>query len=399
MNERLLTQLGCDDDNNDDDDDNDEKNQLSSSSSSSLIIWLLIDNNQIHTTRGLDKVNLFPERLQVLSLEENKLEKIPKELFQLKNLKTLCLQKNEICAIPVEVMLLSKIEYIYLQHNNITTDISYSLCELKSNLRLIQLDHNPLDGVDGALTAIINSGSSATQLLLNYCAAKQEESGTHLITHSRSIGTVGILNPNAPNANTPDHNDLDADDHHHSNNAVQKKRNIFLSSTKKRKAPQNCEPVASSSSSSSSSPLPSSNATASLNQIFRRKNSIDSVGGNQVKAFNGPKCIQSPSIRIADRPRNKRKINDDRSTTSTTTTPKRPHRRPPTTPHGRGDRRPIRPLPLTPSSSGASSSESLFSSQELDPNFSERYRPLSALVGRFSTCDQKPISLSDDSLK
>ncbi|WP_454880922.1 leucine-rich repeat domain-containing protein [Sphingobacterium detergens] len=81
-----------------------------------------------------DKINnaLTQKNITNLDLSNDKLSKIPSEVFKIKNLKTLNLEGNQITEIPSEITKLKNLENLYILENNLTK-ISNEI--LKSNIK------------------------------------------------------------------------------------------------------------------------------------------------------------------------------------------------------------------------------------------------------------------------
>src|SRR3989338_4596294 len=156
-------------------------------------IWVFLQQRQLKQLSG-NRLKLLPHLAQitVLCLYENNLKKLPPEIGLLENLRVLSARQNELVSIPPQISSLTKLELLYLQKNQLTT-IPMSIAKL--NPRLIDLSDNPLDGVDGALSALVISQATltSTKLLLNYCRARLEEDNSHPHTFQNPASTSALI--------------------------------------------------------------------------------------------------------------------------------------------------------------------------------------------------------------
>lgn len=85
-----------------------------------------------------------------LDLSNYDLKEIPKEVFELKNLKKLILRNNKIKNIPAEIEKLNRLETLDLSGNNISVFYS-KICSL-TNLKILNLNNNQLKNTPLQLT-------------------------------------------------------------------------------------------------------------------------------------------------------------------------------------------------------------------------------------------------------
>lgn len=85
-----------------------------------------------------------------LDLSNYGLKEIPKEVFELKNLKKLILRNNKIKNIPAEIEKLNRLETLDLSGNNISVFYS-KICSL-TNLKILNLNNNKLKNTPLQLT-------------------------------------------------------------------------------------------------------------------------------------------------------------------------------------------------------------------------------------------------------
>jgi hypothetical protein len=91
-----------------------------------VIAWLLFSSALTAQVGRFDTLTYIPleialtmERGEVraISLEKLKLEELPNEIYEFKNLIGLRCSKNKLTQIPEEIKSLSKLEFIYLDKN------------------------------------------------------------------------------------------------------------------------------------------------------------------------------------------------------------------------------------------------------------------------------------------
>jgi hypothetical protein len=85
-----------------------------------------------------------------LDLSNHELKEIPKEVFELKNLKKLILRNNKIKNIPADIEKLNRLETLDLSGNNISLFYS-KICSL-TNLKILNLNNNQLKNTPLQLT-------------------------------------------------------------------------------------------------------------------------------------------------------------------------------------------------------------------------------------------------------
>ena len=100
-----------------------------------------------------DEFEIF-ENLETLTLSNCGLTKIPKKLFQLRQLERLCLKNNSIKAIQHEISGLKDLSQIDISYNNLET-IDSSIKTLQ-NLRIINISNNPKMTKPEHVSAITN---------------------------------------------------------------------------------------------------------------------------------------------------------------------------------------------------------------------------------------------------
>jgi Leucine-rich repeat (LRR) protein len=78
--------------------------------------WLIVNKTNLNNLpSSLEKL----QDLEILQIDNNKLEFIPEIVFELTSLKNLAIHKNNLREIPIEVERLKKLEWLSFANNNI----------------------------------------------------------------------------------------------------------------------------------------------------------------------------------------------------------------------------------------------------------------------------------------
>lgn len=121
-----------------------------------VIVFLIIGSTSLALPQSMDSVEVKdypfyytlesalkePEKVYRLRLQNKKLDSIPKEIFQFKNLRQLDLSKNKIKEVPPEIGNLKQLEILDLSKNEIEV-FTKEICFLP-NVTILRMSRNNL---------------------------------------------------------------------------------------------------------------------------------------------------------------------------------------------------------------------------------------------------------------
>lgn len=110
-----------------------------------LIVSLKAQSDSSRVFRNLQMALSKPDEVIVLDLSKQKLDQVPLEIFQFKNLKELYLGKNKIKEIPKEIGQLKQLEIVDFSKNKLSS-IPSELFDCV-NLKRIILNQNEIQGI------------------------------------------------------------------------------------------------------------------------------------------------------------------------------------------------------------------------------------------------------------
>lgn len=109
------------------------------------------DTNKVY--RNLTEALLSPDQVYRLDLSRRRLDSVPMEIFQFRNLRELNLSRNKLEFLPVEISSLVKLERLDLANNKLKT-LPNEISSLKE-LRYLGLNRNVIDTLPPGIGGLI----------------------------------------------------------------------------------------------------------------------------------------------------------------------------------------------------------------------------------------------------
>jgi Leucine-rich repeat (LRR) protein len=150
-------------------------------SSPETIISLDLSNNKI----DLKKVDFSKfVNLEYLSLKDDHLKELPKELFLLKKLKTLDLSGNDFTVLPKDFSKLKTLEKLYLNdEKNLNLPQSLSVLAKLPNLKSLHLDNDRINYIPSEMLKLKN----LEYLSLRHNALKEFPKNINSLSHLKHL--------------------------------------------------------------------------------------------------------------------------------------------------------------------------------------------------------------------